>query len=243
MGRCIGAVYFLETVVHPAAMRARVLLLTLGFSLSAIACDPPDDDSGDDTAGMGEQEVLCGGFLGDTCTEEEYCAYEEGQHCGAADATSTCELRPEACPAVYMPVCGCDGNTYGNSCEAAASGTGVLHEGECEPPPPGGFCGGFAGIECPEGQVCVDDETDDCDPAMGGADCAGVCVVDDVPAEPCVIGGCNAELCASEPLFSPCIALPEFACYADAACGHFGPGGSCAWDPTEELTSCLESFE
>lgn len=37
-------------------------------------------------------------------------------------------------------------------------------------------CGGFAGLPCPEGMTCVDDRTDDCDPARGGADCIGVCV-------------------------------------------------------------------
>jgi hypothetical protein len=39
----------------------------------------------------------------------------------------------------------------------------------------GAFCGGFAGIACAEGYVCVDDPSDDCDPAQGGADCGGIC--------------------------------------------------------------------
>lgn len=37
------------------------------------------------------------------------------------------------------------------------------------------FCGGIAAQPCPEGYVCVDDPRDDCDPARGGADCAGLC--------------------------------------------------------------------
>jgi len=218
----------------------------------------------------------CGGFLGNTCDEDEYCAYEAGQYCGAADASSTCEPRPEVCIELYAPVCGCDGNTYSNSCFAAMAGTGVATEGECEPPPPGGFCGGIAGIECPEGQVCVDDGNDDCDPALGGADCGGVCVLEEPdtcapvlcelycefgfatdedgcevcscaappePEEPCVVSGCNSEICAAEPMFSPCVALPQFACFDDAQCGHFGPGGECGWKQTEALTSCLDSFE
>jgi hypothetical protein len=41
--------------------------------------------------------------------------------------------------------------------------------------PGGQFCGGFAGISCAEGFVCVDDPRDDCDPAHGGADCGGIC--------------------------------------------------------------------
>ena len=43
-------------------------------------------------------------------------------------------------------------------------------------PGTGQFCGGFAGIQCPSGLVCVDDPNDSCDPNAGGADCAGICV-------------------------------------------------------------------
>ena len=221
-------------------MRARALLLSLGLSFFAAACDagPAGDGTpaaNDDRGGLGKADLVgtcelphgkdrcgghgvgncwcddlcveygdccsdadtvcgievpepagtpCGGFLGDTCDADEYCAYEAGQYCGAADASSTCEPRQEFCPAIYMPVCGCDGQTYGNSCDAAVAGTGVSYEGECEPPPPGGLCGGIAGIPCPDGQVCVDDGNDDCDPALGGADCGGVCVLDEPEPEP-----------------------------------------------------------
>jgi hypothetical protein len=37
------------------------------------------------------------------------------------------------------------------------------------------FCGGIAGLPCPDGYTCVDDPTDNCNPAKGGADCAGYC--------------------------------------------------------------------
>lgn len=37
-------------------------------------------------------------------------------------------------------------------------------------------CGGFAGLECPDNLTCVDDPSDSCDPANGGADCIGMCV-------------------------------------------------------------------
>ncbi|KAF2110408.1 hypothetical protein BDV96DRAFT_201537 [Lophiotrema nucula] len=39
------------------------------------------------------------------------------------------------------------------------------------------MCGGFAAFGCEvEGQVCVDDPRDACDPKTGGADCGGLCV-------------------------------------------------------------------
>ena len=41
--------------------------------------------------------------------------------------------------------------------------------------PPGQFCGGIAGIPCPEGFVCKDVPGDGCNPQQGGADCAGRC--------------------------------------------------------------------
>jgi hypothetical protein len=40
----------------------------------------------------------------------------------------------------------------------------------------GQFCGGIAAFQCPDGQVCIDDPSDGCDPRRGGADCGGICV-------------------------------------------------------------------
>ncbi|MEM1119404.1 MAG: Kazal-type serine protease inhibitor domain-containing protein [Bacteroidota bacterium] len=56
-----------------------------------------------------------------------------------ADWNSICETTIDAvvgvcfCPAVYMPVCGVDGQTYGNACEAACEGVEIVAEGECIP--------------------------------------------------------------------------------------------------------------
>lgn len=37
------------------------------------------------------------------------------------------------------------------------------------------MCGGIAELQCPKGQLCVDDPADNCDPTKGGADCSGLC--------------------------------------------------------------------
>ena len=61
----------------------------------------------------------CGGLLGATCPDTQYCNYPRDALCGAADAPGKCSDRPDVCDAVYQPVCSCDGTTYGNACEAA----------------------------------------------------------------------------------------------------------------------------
>lgn len=110
---------------------ARVTLFVAGACvLAAASCEKqPDTPPPPPPPAQG---AMCGGIAGLTCgNPNEYCNIPIAGQCGAADQTGTCTLRPEVCTAEFDPVCGCDGNTYGNACSAAAAGISVASLGEC----------------------------------------------------------------------------------------------------------------
>jgi hypothetical protein len=93
--------------------------------------------------------------------------------------------------------------------------------------------------------MCVDDPSDSCDPATGGADCSGICVPIDV--NPCAAilciegttccpkcGGicipddirCSEHLCVSEPCNQAICGPGEYCC--NESCSICAPlGGGC----------------
>lgn len=182
------------------------------------------------------------------CASSEYCALTS---CGG---TGTCVPRPVgACITLYDPVCGCDGTTYGNACEAGQSGMSIDFDGECSGggpicipqdaravgactfPLPGVIWNGrrchFIGSGCDcEGADCGALFSDilECESAMGG--CAS-CAPQDARAEgPCdaVIGNIwNGTECVSESgcscVGTDCDAVRNEAGACEAAYRHCGP--------------------
>lgn len=81
---------------------------------------------------LGCQGNICGGIAGIPCPgPNQYCDFGIG-NCRVADAQGTCKTRPEICPLIFAPVCGCDGTTYGNACQAAGAGASIDRPGPCE---------------------------------------------------------------------------------------------------------------
>lgn len=68
------------------------------------------------------------------CRTADQC--DPGQFCQTSDRAcfeaGVCENKPHVGPLYFEPVCGCDGETYGNSCEAFTYGATVASRGACD---------------------------------------------------------------------------------------------------------------
>jgi hypothetical protein len=72
----------------------------------------------------------CGGLAGVSCATGEFCDLEDCNTYGGS--TGTCVVNTGvACPAVYQPVCGCNGTTYNNNCYRQVAGVSKKSDGAC----------------------------------------------------------------------------------------------------------------
>jgi hypothetical protein len=144
---------------------------------------------------------LCGGIAGLPCDEGEFCFFTPEQSCGFADLMGECLEIPDACAKIFLPVCGCDGTTYGNACEASAAGVSVQHDGAC------------------------DDEVE-CQPVLCELFCENGFAIDENGCEIC---SCAEEIDTCGPIekdFAAAVADIR-ACESDDECGQVLTGTSC----------------
>jgi hypothetical protein len=104
-----------------------------GGQQPVCGCDHQQYDSACEAASFGVSVDFrgpCPPLPSGHCTSQADCGgsgyaalvYCKPSACGAA--AGTCTQVPGACPNIYIPVCGCDGRTYPNSCYAQVAKVG-----------------------------------------------------------------------------------------------------------------------
>ena len=126
-----------------------------GLILAVLAILLPLAAAGCAAKAGGDSPAACGGAGGPECAAGYFCDKPAGT-CGEPDTQGTCTEMKPMCTRDWLPVCGCDGNTYGNDCTRIAAGVSKDHDGECaptnvEPDAEARACGD---MKCGEGEFC-----------------------------------------------------------------------------------------
>lgn len=140
------------------------------------------------------------------CPQGFYCQKAVGD----CDGVGNCVQKPLQCPAIFAPVCGCDGVTYLNACEAAKAGVNIQYQGECLPAP------------CSDNSDCL--AVSYCKKAVGDCDGPGICAERPVncPAVFAPVCGCDGM-------------TYQNACEAAKAGVNVASDGACRWSCVADL--------
>lgn len=222
--------------------------------LSIGLCDynlPVGELTAQDQAFLDGREVCCGGEC--ICANGELPVQCFAQPCSVAPA---CDVEGAICVDNYCGGCNAEYyDAFGNAvCQAPAacsSDADCSADRWCRPvaaPGSGSECVPFAG----EGESCGGFRPASsfercapgliCDTPDFIADAPGICRAEQCTADAdCARTGCSGQICSSESVITTCEFRPEFICYADplvTTCGC--RGGLCGFDPTPQLSQCLE---
>lgn len=108
--------------LHPGSFAAASFAAMFGLAQAAFG------------AAIANLDEACGGPDKITCNSALYCQLPAGQ-CSAPDAAGTCVKAPDFCMRVSRPVCGCNGKTYQNECDARHAKVAIDTPGACKKPP------------------------------------------------------------------------------------------------------------
>lgn len=79
------------------------------------------------------QPTTCGGPDEVSCDSGEWCSYAGDPLLARAELSGLCQPLPLLCTTVFAQVCGRDGVTYNNECNANGAGVDAIHDGPCIP--------------------------------------------------------------------------------------------------------------